>query len=892
MRVTREGRLPVLLLALYAIAFAAWVLWAPVGHPLVNILSNVGGLVPGAGAIWLTRRTANEPTLDPHVRRGWQWLARSFFVFWLGDLVFLLLKIAHAGGLIGASPADALYLASYPLALVGLLTLRSGRPDADERAAFWIDAAIVALAGGMLVWRLFVQPTLADPRRELEALTAVAYVAGDVALLVALAITGLRPTGRPARAILLLGLGLTVRLCANGLYWYDVLLGPPGAASAGAAALFNVAWLVFGATADAQWRASAIVVAPRPGPPPGVSLVPTAAAAIGYVVLAQAVAARLTLDLGFLVFVSVALTAALLARQVVAVRAGARHAAERAARANEARFRSLIENASDIILVVGEDARIRFHTPSAERFFGRAGHEIEGTSLLDVVHPEDKEVARALVADAIAQPGTMLSAEWRVSRAGREWRFVEARANTVPGDPHLAGAVLTLRSVHERKILEERLAYQAFHDPLTNLANRVLLTERLEHALVRSRRGSRPVSVIFIDLDDFKNVNDSLGHATGDQLLVELSRRLLGCVRAGDTAARLGGDEFAVLVEEGGAEAAWPIAERVQHAVRLPFVVAGRDILLGASLGIASTEGGAETAGDLLRDADVAMYRGKQAGKGQVVLFEASMQAAVRERLELEAELRRAVERGEFALVYQPIVALASGRIVGAEALLRWDHPVRGRLRPADFLAAAGSAGAMLAIETWVIGEACREAGRWPVVDEIGQLPLLAVNVSAPLLASVDLVQTVEQAVAAARLPPGRLVLELTEGAAVEGAPTTFQAMRRLRAIGVRLAIDDFGTGYSSLSYLREMPVDILKLDKLFVDGVTAESNAQLLTRGILDLARALGKLVVAEGIEHKEQADRLCRYGCTLGQGFAFSRPIEAAEMRERLVADVAQFV
>jgi Amt family ammonium transporter len=414
------------------------------------------------------------------------------------------------------------------------------------------------------------------------------------------------------------------------------------------------------------------------------------------------------------------------------------------------------------------------------------------------------------------------------------------------------------------------------------------LTERLEHALRRSRRGGRPVTVIFIDLDEFKNVNDSLGHAAGDQILVELSRRLLGCVRAGDTAARLGGDEFAVVVEEcGGLEEVWRIAERLLYAARLPFMVAGREIVLSASIGIASSDAGGETGGDLLRNADVAMYRAKREGKGQVVLFEASMHAAVRERLDLQADLRGAVERGEFALVYQPIVALASGRIVGAEALLRWDHPVRGRLRPAEFMVAAESAEALPAIERWVIEEACRCAGKWPVIDDIGQLPLLTVNATARLLASPDLVQTVERAVVASGLPPGRLVLELTEGAAVDDAQTTFRAMRRLRAAGVKVAIDDFGTGYSSLSYLRDMPVDILKLDKLFVDGLADEPNAHLLTRGILDLARTLGKLVVAEGIEMREQAARLREYGCTLGQGFFFSRPIEASELAKRLTAD-----
>ena len=887
----REGRGPVLILAAVTAAFSWGVLWAP-RSPLVNIFSNLGGLLPGLGALWLARRTADAPNLPPRLQRAWRWLAWSFASFWLGDAVFFVLKIALAGGLVGASAADVLYLASYPLALVGLLALGGDGKDADGRAAFSLDAAMVALGGGIVAWQYFVQPTLADPGWAMEGLTAAAYVVADVGLLAALAIAGLRPTGRVTLPFVLLGLGLVVRLGANALYWYDVLLGPPGFASSVAAALYSVAWLAFGISAHAYRRAGGEGPTARDAVRTGISFVPTAAAAVGYAVLAQGVAHRLSLDLGVLVFVGVALTGAVLARQVVAVRAGARLAAERAARANEARFRSLVENASDMILVVGEDARIRFHTPSAERFFGGAGRGIDGVSLFDLVHPDDREVARALVGEALARPGTTSGAEWRARHDGEDWQFVEARANTVSGDPYLAGSILTLRSIHERKVLEERLAYQAFHDPLTNLANRVLFTDRLEHALLLARRGARPVSVIFVDLDDFKNVNDSLGHAAGDQLLVELACRLLGCVRAGDTAARLGGDEFAVLVEDGGGvEIALQVAERLHHAVRLPFQVAGREIVLSASLGIASSQP-EETAGDLLRNADVAMYRAKRAGKGQMVRFEAGMQAAVRDRLELEGDLRGAVERRGLALVYQPIVALATGRIVGAEALLRWDHPRRGRLRPAEFFPAAESTGLMPAIEAWVVEEACRRAGEWPVVDEPGQLPLLTVNVSAALLATPELASIVEQAVAGSRMPPGRLVLEITEGAAVEDAPTTFQAMRRLRAIGVRLALDDFGTGYSSLSYLGQMPVDVLKLDKRFVDGVAAGTNGHLLTRGILDLARALGKLVVAEGIERPEQAARLCEYGCTLGQGFFFARPMEAGEIGERLTADVATLV
>jgi len=879
------------LLAAYVVPFLVWELSAPLGNPWYNILGNAGGLVPGAGATAIAWRTARDARLAPGLRRAWRWIAGSLAVFWMGDALFFLEKLAVSGGIVAASPADVLYLASYPLALMGVLGLGAWRPEAEERAAFWLDATMVSLAGAMVAWHAFVRPTLVGGR-EMEGVTAVAYVVGDLALLVALGITRLRASDRPTARLVWLGLGLLVRLGANGLYWYDVLMGPlPGPASIGASLLYNLAWLAFALAATAERRACAAPGAAVAEPPPqtaAVSLLPTLAAAFGYVVLAQAVVSRLSLDLGIVVIVGVGLTAAVLARQLLAVRLGARLAAERAARANEARFRSLVQNASDIVLVVGEAGELRYHTPSAERFLAGAASGLDGTPLQSLVHPEDRALAEELIQGALASPGTMPAAEWRLRWADETWHYVEARAKSVPEDPNLGGVILTLRSVHEHKVLEERLAHQAFHDPLTHLANRVLLSERLEHALVRARRGGLPVSVLFVDLDDFKTVNDSFGHATGDQLLVEVSQRLLGCVRAADTAARLGGDEFAVLVEEGGALAtAQQIAARLSETLSRPFQVAGREIVLGASIGIAGSVGGGDSAGDLLRNADVAMYRAKQAGKRQVVVFEASMQTAVRERLELEAELRGARERGELRLLYQPIVALASGRIVGAEALLRWDHPTRGLLRPAEFFPAAEAAGVMAEIAFFAVEDACRSACDWPVVDEAVSLPLLSVNITPQLLTRREFLGRVEQAVASARLPPGRLVLELTEGAAVEDAPNTFAGLRRLRALGVRTAIDDFGTGYSSLSYLREMPVDILKLDKLFVDAVASDGDARMLTRGILELARALGKLVIAEGIEHEAQAAALRELGCTLGQGFRFSRPVSDAEIVARLRAD-----
>ena len=879
LRALRPGRLlPLVLLAVYTLLFALWVHTVP-NRGLFNVVSNLGGLVGGAVASALVWATVLDPRLPPQLRRSWRWLSASLTVFWLGDAAFLVSKIALRGGVVGTSPADALYLASYPLAAMALLTAGGWRPEREERAAFWLDATMVTLGGATLAWHVFVQPTFAG-HHETEALTAVAYVLCDVALLMLLAIGALRRGALPA-GILLLGAALLVRLCANGLYWFDVLLGPPGWIGLSASVAYNVAWLSFALAACVQVRDArrrrgrAWIPAVQTS---AVTWLPTVAAAVGYLVLAGSVVRRSSFELGFLLFAGVGLTAAVLARQLVAVREAGRVSAERTARANEARFRSLVENASDIVLVIGARGEVRYHTPSAERFLGHEATWLRGLALADVVHPEDRALVAALLADAVRRPGSTPSAEWRLRWADRSWRFVEGKAKSVPEDPHLGGVILTLRSVHERKQLEERLAHQAFHDPLTNLANRVLLSERLEHALARSRRAGERVTVLFVDLDDFKNVNDTLGHATGDQILVELSRRLASCVRSGETTARLGGDEFAVLVEEGGVPAALQVANRIDEAVRQPFPAAGRDIVLGASIGIASSERGS-AAGDLLRNADIAMYRAKEQGKGRVVVFETGMQVAVHQRLELEEELRGALQRGELELVYQPVVELASGLTVGAEVLLRWNHRTRGLLCPVDFVEAAEAAGVMPAIGRWTVASACATARVWPALAGESVLPIVCINVAPRLLASAEFVGGVEQAVAATGLPPGRLVLEVTEGAAVEDAPA-FAAMRALRARGVRIAIDDFGTGYSSLSYLRDMPADILKLDKLFVDSVADDPQARKLTRGILDLARALGKLVVAEGIEQEEQAARLRELGCTFGQGFLFSPAVSAGDV------------
>jgi diguanylate cyclase (GGDEF)-like protein len=425
--------------------------------------------------------------------------------------------------------------------------------------------------------------------------------------------------------------------------------------------------------------------------------------------------------------------------------------------------------------------------------------------------------------------------------------------------------------------LYEEIRHQAFHDGLTGLANRALFGDRVEHALARSARAGSMIAVLFLDLDDFKTVNDRFGHQAGDQMLRAIAERLVAIVRPGDTAARLGGDEFAVLLEDvHGPDDARLVAERLIQAIRTPTRLGDVDALVGASIGIALPTAGGERAPDLLRNADFAMYRAKGGGKGRYEIFEASMRAGIAERAELEQIIHGAVDRGELRVAFQPIVELVSGRIVGAEALVRWHPAGRPLLTPADFITLAEENGQIVTIGRWVIEESCRLGRRWQ--DQLGDPTFgISVNLSARQFQHPDLVRDVTAALENTGLPAGALTLEITESVLMQHTTSTIETLGQLRAHGVRLAIDDFGTGYSSLSYLDRFSVDALKIDRTFVDGFGADREGPVLVRAIIELGQALGLEVVAEGIERADQLDPLRALGCRFGQGYLFSRPLEA---------------
>ena len=433
------------------------------------------------------------------------------------------------------------------------------------------------------------------------------------------------------------------------------------------------------------------------------------------------------------------------------------------------------------------------------------------------------------------------------------------------------------RTLEVERELEEQLRHQAFHDALTGLANRARFMDRLDHGLQRAARRAADLAVLFIDLDDFKSVNDSLGHPAGDQLLIEVASRLQSCLRPGDTAARLGGDEFAILLEElGDTDHAIAVATRIIDTLRVPMELSGTEVFVRGSIGIAISTA-VSTADELLRRADVAMYTAKGDGKGQFAVYRSSMETSMVGHLQLAGELQRAVERGELAVYYQPSVILSSQKIAGVEALVRWQHPTRGLLLPGEFIHIAEETGLIVTIGRWVLRESCFQARRWQTEYPSDPPLTIAVNVSARQIHQPGLVEVVAEALRDSGLPPNTLILEITESLVMQNAELAIERLHELKALGVRLAIDDFGTGYSSLSYLRRFPVDILKIDKSFVDGVGQHGKERELAQSIIELGQTLNLEIVAEGVERADQLGWLKSRNCDLGQGFLFAHAITA---------------
>jgi diguanylate cyclase (GGDEF)-like protein/PAS domain S-box-containing protein len=553
---------------------------------------------------------------------------------------------------------------------------------------------------------------------------------------------------------------------------------------------------------------------------------------------------------------------------------------ERALRESEERFRLLVESVRDYaILMLDPAGRVASWNSGAERVTGYAAGESLGrhfSIFFAPGAPAEDEPSAAL--ERAAAEGRYEREGWRVRKDGSHYWAHVALTPVRDESGELRGFAEVTHDITERVVAEDRLAYAATHDPLTGLPNRSLFLEHLGQAIARSKRHPEySYAVLFLDLDRFKIINDSLGHVAADRLLVALSRRLKACLRPEDVIARFGGDEFTILLSDTrDATAASRVARRIRSELRAPLTAGGHEVFTSASIGIALGSQGYDSPEDCLRDADAAMYRAKSLGKSRHEVFDRSMNERAAALLKLETDLRRAVERGEFRVHYQPIVSLAEGHVVGFEALLRWEHPEEGLLPPSRFMAVAEETGLITEVGGWVLREACRQVREWQGASR--RHLMVSVNLGSREFSQPDLVGQIRPALEGAGLRPGDLRLEITEGVVMGDAAAASALLGELKEVGVGLDIDDFGTGYSSLSYLHEFDIDVLKIDRSFIRRMCADDGNFEIVRTIVSLAHSLKLEVTAEGVETEEQLSRLRGLGCEYGQGYYFSRPAEAA--------------
>jgi diguanylate cyclase (GGDEF)-like protein/PAS domain S-box-containing protein len=620
---------------------------------------------------------------------------------------------------------------------------------------------------------------------------------------------------------------------------------------------------------------------------PSVVVVLGAASVLGYCVLLPAQAATdivTTLVLVAMMICVVGLTA---------VNSQSRRRLDRRRTAAELRTATLLEASADAVLAIGEDGYIRFVSSSAEQLLGYPGEQLLGSRIGEYADPDQLDEIRAWMLEVWNLPAALTRrTETRLRGADGEWVYVDVIGRTLKGDPDMPAVVISLRDIGGRRALEAELQRQAFTDPLTGMPNRTLFRERLEQAVANS--GDRPVTLLLLDLDDFKLINDNLGHSAGDELLTTIADRLRAQVRPGDMLARLGGDEFAILMEDLAPEDAAALATRLLAVVREPIRLASRDVVGTLSLGIASaTADDGITGEQLLGNADLAMYAAKRAGRNAYQIFDPTMTMSVLEEAQQRADLEHALEHEEFVVHYQPVVEMHSQRLTGVEALVRWQHPRDGLLGPYHFIANAEANGLIVPLGRWVLRQATRQLARWRAESPEAAAGLrMNVNLSARQFQYAGLVDDVRAAIADAGIDPASLTLEITESmlmADIESAKETLHALRRL---GVRLAIDDFGTGYSSLSYLKQLPVDVIKIDKTFVDQVDVDADDVALVDAVVGLGQALKMQTVAEGIETDGQWAMLRRIGIDHGQGYLFGRPSTPGDIQRLMTAPADDLV
>ncbi|WP_203821502.1 putative bifunctional diguanylate cyclase/phosphodiesterase [Paractinoplanes ferrugineus] len=820
-------------------------------------------------------------------RGGWLLIGLGAFSWGAGQVVDIY---RTAPGF--SSPATLGYLGMIVFTSTGLLVLPSAQQALANRIRSVLDGLMVAISLVLIAWIFLISPLLASAgRTPLELYTGLSYPLGDVVIItiVLYMLAQQRRHGRAFGSLLLIAGGMAAFAVADVCYAYFHLVGTyrPGQIS-------DIGWFAgFGLI---------LLAAMKPLPPARpAGEVAESNQPVGILLPYVAVLAALLTTIVwyaktghsnlFIAYARSLLILLIIGRQLLTLRENRNltknlegRVADRTAElfASEQRFHALVQHSSDVVTVVSPEADVLYQSESVQRVFGYPARSFSGRRLTKLLDPESSMRLAQALRQVAGRPYATTVLELPVRHRDGRSRHAEVTITNLLSDPSVAGLVLNTRDISERKDLQDQLVHEAYHDALTQLANRALFRERVSEAL-RTRGPADDVTVLFLDLDGFKEVNDSLGHLAGDQLLVQVADRLRASVREDDVVARFGGDEFAVLVRALlTADDAEQVARRIVEVLEQPFGSDTRDIHVQASIGLAAASALGESEGDgaeqLMRNADLAMYKAKSAGGGCYAAYHPDMLAGLVERLELEADLRVALERGQLQLHYQPTVDLVTSEVIGFEALARWQHPQRGLIPPAEFIPIAEATGLIVPLGRWVLEEACRQAVEWSAQSD-GRSVKMAVNVSVRQFDRAELADVVARILAETGMPAAQLCLEMTESVLMTDTDDNLEQLLRLKALGVTLAIDDFGTGYSSLAYLRRFPVDTLKIDRSFVERLGALTDDTALADTIVQLGKSLGMATVAEGIEEFGQLAALREMGCHFAQGYYFSRPVPASE-------------
>lgn len=844
---------------------------SPVAMGLVQLAACFASALAIMLGLWL---------YQPLVARAWHWWIAGFLLLAAGNIYHFV--YAMVTGHISPFPGgpEIFFVSSSIVYLIGAVSylLQTGRKP-DHIILLDIVIIVISLGGGL--WSVLISPLLNQPAQPpIATLTTIFYPLIDVLILAIVVQVFIGHTHRTLGHYLVLA-GFVVNLLTDLIYSINFLRDG-----------FNVngipliGWVINGlllavAALHPSMGSRQLVAYDIHATRLVRNLILGTAAAVGPATLIVQTVRGIPIN-----SLAIAVTWLLL----VAVAIIRINQLMQRVQRSEAYFRALVQESSEVLVVIDANGRISYVSPAADHLLGPALGNMSGKvaipSIATLVHPDDAHSALAhfrRLEDSAGEPRTF---SCRLRDETGKWRALEIIGTNLVADRHVGGIVIHARDVTVRKAIEEQLAYQAYHDGLTGLPNRELFHERLTAALERSQEEKTVLAVLYLDVDFFKMVNDSLGHAAGDQLLIAVGQRLQEQLHPGDTLARLGGDEFTVLIENiSGAAEAQERASQIIRAFRRPFVMMDQQLTVGTSIGIVLGHGGVDTLADLLRYADVALYEAKGKGKGRFAVFDPTMSSVVQERAVLLSELQTGIENREFVLHYQPLVDLGTGQIVGLEALVRWQHPTRGLLPPGVFIPFAEDSGLILALGDLVLAEACRQAHTW--YNRYGRgVPLVSVNLSAKRLQRSESANIVLQIIAETGVDPQLIELELTESALLGDADLAAMILDEWRASGLALALDDFGTGYASLTHLQRFPITTVKIDQSFVRALGYEREAAVIVQSVLDLADRLHLRVVAEGVETPEQAALLRKFGCTMAQGYYYAKPLPVDQI-ELLLAN-----